>query len=446
MTELSGNARPLVSFVVIAHNVETCIQRCLRSVQDQVGSSFEVIVVDDASTDATLDLIMAVAASDERIRVVKRSQNGGAHLARKTGVLQSLGQYVYFVDGDDEVAPHFLELVIGLIGYHEAEIYRLGCRVVAQGSEDESTCILVNRALNDSTGTVRGDDILFRSFGEGGAKREPWRMVSCLYDGEFCRAAFAEMTSARVGYMEDAYEFFVLASRATVLENALDCVGQIYNFGAGRSGFGLMELDAFIDRQREVHALVHEVFVFANDDGRVALRQCADWFERECLTTLSNEWTVRLQPSDQVAALPLFVETWGTASAYRLLVSPLLGRVTWVLQDDARLDDPLFHAWRTEWDRLVTGAALPNEQKFTELVEALEQVDVRIAIRNAADQDRVDREAELARAAEERERRWYMRIANAILPHGSKRRRAFAAACRELRRFVDIGRTLNHAD
>lgn len=434
MTELSGDTRPLVSFVVIAHNVETYIQRCLRSVREQVGASFEVIVVDDASTDATLDLIEAEAGEDGRLRVVKRLQNGGAHLARKTGVLYSSGQFVYFVDGDDEVNPHFLELVVGLIRHRRAEIYRLGCCVVTHGSEDESARILVDRALNDSSGTVKGDEILSRSFGGVGVKREPWRMVSCLYEGEFCRAAFTAMTSVQIGYMEDAYEFFVLASRASVLENAVDCIGQIYNLGAGRSGFGFMGLNAFISRQREVHDLVREVSLFAEIDGRVALRQCAEWFERECLRTLSNEWTVRLRLSDQVDAVPVLVETWGAVSACRALASPLMGRATWVLQDDGRLDDPIFHAWRTEWDRVVAGVTLPHERGFTDLATVLSQVDAHIAMRDAADRARVEREAEAWRTAEARSRRWYMRITNALLPQGSKFRRALAAAFRELRR------------
>lgn len=434
MTELSGNTRPLISFVVIAHNVETYIERCLHSALEQVGASFEVIVVDDASTDATPDLIEAAAVDDGRIRFVKRSQNGGAHLARKTGVLQSVGQFVYFVDGDDEVTPHFLELVVGLVGHRRAEMYRLGCRVVAQGSEDESARILVDSALNGATGTVMGDEILFRSFGEMGVKREPWRMVSCLYEGEFCRAAFAAMTTARVGYMEDAYEFFVLASRATVLENASECVGQIYNLGAGRSGFGFMELGAFIARQREVHALVHEVSVFADGEGRDILRRCADWFEQECMTTLSNEWAVRLRSSDQVAAVSSLVETWGNTSTCAMLASPLMGRAAWVLQDDERLDDALLHAWRAEWDRVAEGIALPEECDTPGLAAMFAQLDARTAARAVARRASEEREAELARAAEVRARRWYMRIINLLLPYGSKSRRALAAACRELRR------------
>lgn len=434
MTELSGKEVPLVSFVVIAYNVEAYIQRCLRSVLAQVGAPFEVVVVDDASTDATRERIDEVAARDSRVRVVAKERNEGAHLARRTGAAHTRGRFVYFIDGDDELSLHALALMRGIVTSRQAEIYRLGCRVVSCGEESEASSVLVERALNREMGHVRDEEILLRAFGGLSGVRDSWSVVTCLYEGAFCRAAFAAMADVRMGYMEDAYEFFVLASRASRLENAPDLIAFTYYLGAGRSGYGFMALDVFCSRQREVHALVREVAAFAEADGRETLRFCAEWFERECLRTLSNEWTVRLQPADQVAAVPALAETWGIASTCTMLASPLMGRATWVLQDDARLSDQLFHAWRAEWDRLAAEAALPHEQEFADLAAAFTQVDARMAMRDAAARIDAEREAELVRAAETRARRWYMRIANAFLPHGSRRRRVLAAAYRELRR------------
>ncbi len=174
-------------------------------------------------------------------------------------------------------------------------------------------------------GHVRDEEILLRAFGGLSGVRDSWSVVTCLYEGAFCRAAFAAMADVRMGYMEDAYEFFVLASRASRLENAPDLIAFTYYLGAGRSGYGFMALDVFCSRQREVHALVREVAAFAEADGRETLRFCAEWFERECLRTLSNEWTVRLQPADQVAAVPALAETWGIASTCTMLASPLMG-------------------------------------------------------------------------------------------------------------------------
>ena len=83
---------------------------------------------------------------------------------------------------------------------------------------------------------------------------------------------------------------------------------------------------------------------------------------------------------------------------------------------------------------MVAGVTLPHERGFTDLATVLSQVDAHIAMRDAADRARVEREAEAWRTAEARSRRWYMRITNALLPQGSKFRRALAAAFRELRR------------
>lgn len=434
MTELSGREVPLVSFVVIAYNVEAYIQRCLRSVLAQVGAPFEVVVVDDASTDATRERINELAACDSRVHVVAKERNEGAHLARRTGAEHTRGRFVYFIDGDDELSLHALELMRGIVTSRHADIYRLGCRVVSCGEESEASSVLAERALNRGMGHVRDEEILLRAFGGMPGVRDSWSVVTCLYEGAFCRAAFAAMAEVRMGYMEDAYEFFVLASRASRLENASDLIAFTYYLGAGRSGYGYMALDVFCSRQREVHALVREVAAFSESDGRETLRLCAGWFRQECLRTLSNEWTVRLQPSDQVEVVSMLVETWGAVSVCRMLVSPLTGRATWVLQDDTRLNDPLFHAWRIEWDRMVAETSLPQEQEFFDLAAVLSQIDAHIAKRDAADRACAAREAELARLEEARSQRWCMRFANALLPHGSKRRRVLAAACRELRR------------
>ncbi|WP_368240870.1 glycosyltransferase family 2 protein, partial [Enterococcus sp. RTP31106st1_D7_RTP31106_210429] len=104
-------AVPLLSFVVIAYNVQPYIIQCLQSVKAQTLDDFEVIVVDDASTDGTLECITREVADDQRFHIIAKSENEGAHLARRTGALATKGQYVYFVDGDDSISALLCEQV-----------------------------------------------------------------------------------------------------------------------------------------------------------------------------------------------------------------------------------------------------------------------------------------------------------------------------------------------
>lgn len=92
----------MITVVITAYNVANYIQKCLRSVQEQTYSDLEIIVVDDGSTDDTLDKVNEIAISDERISVFTQ-KNSGVSVARNIGISNAHGEFIMFVDGDDMV-------------------------------------------------------------------------------------------------------------------------------------------------------------------------------------------------------------------------------------------------------------------------------------------------------------------------------------------------------
>lgn len=99
---------PLFSVVVPAYNQHKFINSCLTSLQLQTVTDFEVIVVDDCSTDDTGEQIAALIAHDDRFKVVTHPRNLGVSAARNSGMAVASGKYLCFVDGDDWVEPDFL--------------------------------------------------------------------------------------------------------------------------------------------------------------------------------------------------------------------------------------------------------------------------------------------------------------------------------------------------
>ena len=98
---------PLVSVILIGYNDATRIVRALESLRNQTLRSIEIIVVDDASTDATSDIVEAVAAGDPRIRLIRRTENsGGCSAPRNDGIAHASAPWVMFCDSDDEYEPH----------------------------------------------------------------------------------------------------------------------------------------------------------------------------------------------------------------------------------------------------------------------------------------------------------------------------------------------------
>ena len=90
-----------VSVVIPVYNVKPYLERCVRSVLSQTYKDLEIILVDDGSTDGSGDLCDQIAAGESRITVIHQ-QNQGLSGARNTGIRHASGEYVIFLDSDDE--------------------------------------------------------------------------------------------------------------------------------------------------------------------------------------------------------------------------------------------------------------------------------------------------------------------------------------------------------
>ena len=129
---------PTFSLVVIAYNRGDYIRQCLDSLVGQTFTDIEIIVVDDASTDGTLDVVRSYSDKDSRVRVIAKSRNEGAHLARLDGCAASTGDYVIFVDGDDALELTACELLEPFIRSHDVDIVRFGRTVVGETDVDRA--------------------------------------------------------------------------------------------------------------------------------------------------------------------------------------------------------------------------------------------------------------------------------------------------------------------
>ena len=110
-----------VSVVIPVYNVEQYLRECVDSVLRQTYSSYEIILVDDGSTDSSGSICDAYAAKDNRISVIHKA-NGGLSSARNAGLEKSKGKYVYFLDSDDYIVEDALEKLVGTAEKENAEI------------------------------------------------------------------------------------------------------------------------------------------------------------------------------------------------------------------------------------------------------------------------------------------------------------------------------------
>ena len=108
----------LVSVIVPVYEAEKYIVQCIESIQAQTHSNLEIVLVDDGSTDTSLQICTEYASRDSRIRVIHQS-NKGVSAARNAGLDIITGDYYTFVDSDDELYPNAVELLLNnILAYH----------------------------------------------------------------------------------------------------------------------------------------------------------------------------------------------------------------------------------------------------------------------------------------------------------------------------------------
>ncbi|HFR3400614.1 TPA: glycosyltransferase family 2 protein, partial [Streptococcus suis] len=108
------------SVIIPAYNVADYLEECVYSVLNQTYEEFEILLVDDGSTDGkTSNICDKLAAKDDRVKVFHQT-NGGQSIARNTGIKNASGDYVLFLDGDDFWTDvHFLDEINNELHSHE---------------------------------------------------------------------------------------------------------------------------------------------------------------------------------------------------------------------------------------------------------------------------------------------------------------------------------------
>lgn len=122
----------MVSIIVPVYNVENVLHYCIDSILEQTYTDFELILVDDGSTDKSGIVCDEYAKTDSRIRVFHNS-NEGVSVARNCGIDNAKGEYICFVDSDDRLHAAFLEKMQKAMLLYSADIMVCGYQVVQNG-------------------------------------------------------------------------------------------------------------------------------------------------------------------------------------------------------------------------------------------------------------------------------------------------------------------------
>ena len=286
---------PDISILVPVYNTAKYLPACLDSVLSQSMPDFEIIAVNDASTDNSLEILSEYAARDPRIRIISHEKNKGLLAGRLTGIRAARGKFLMFLDSDDCFLPGILQAVLELAGKTGADIvdFSVVARIHSESGREKTVKYFHPRKL-----VLRGEDVFRRYLSEHVFR---WSLFQKLFLTEICRKAI-EFIPDKFCLMGEDFCLCTLCAFFARHYQSLQKTGYVYYVDSGISSFQKTELGRFLDRQAPFQALrnVREFLLKQN-----AWDKYRDAFARQEQSMLAEymlRWMRHLSDADRMKA------------------------------------------------------------------------------------------------------------------------------------------------
>lgn len=303
---------PYFSVCISAYNCEQYLPACLDSVLCQEFTDFEIVIVDDASTDGTARVIDEYAARDARIKAIYKPVNEGLHLGHHSTVAAAEGRYVLFLDADDEFESDLLSKLAVILADDPAPMLHFGIRVVGENGVSQKVSDDFAQFVNCEVETLAGSDINDAVFGGCGEYRQDWRIPQRVYSRSLIKRAFCSMPARRLDCAEDAYEFFIISSMASRQITRNDVVGIVYHLGRGLNGASDWSAGRFSEVAASFGDCIGGILDYAKQRNSTSLVKSAEKGAFKLYQLLYNDWLDRVPDSEKIDAALVSSEALGT--------------------------------------------------------------------------------------------------------------------------------------
>ena len=308
---------PKVSVVIPVYNVGRFLQGCIDSAINQSLKDIEIICVNDASTDGCLSILQSCAEKDQRIKVINFKNNLGTSQARKAGVLASTGDYVMFLDGDDEFFPNACELAYNSIVKYKTDIVQFDTEIINDAGVPEQRIKMNKKLLAPYLAKVIKDcDLVEKVWKE---KLFGFSLWNKIFLGSICRAAFSEVLDGYYPKGQDLYAFFIIAHLSKSYAGIKDVLYK-YKFGTGITGGDVLTVEKYgtLVQERNVYvALTDYVSKNSLDTYRDITTVIYNNFINECV----SKWANNLSIDSLSEGFRQLVDVWGVADVIKFMAS-----------------------------------------------------------------------------------------------------------------------------
>lgn len=304
---------PKLSVIIPIYNVGKYLDACLLSVENQTLEDIEIICIEDCSTDNSKKILLEHAEKDSRIVTLCRESNKGLYLATRDGVLASHGEYIMYLDSDDEYYPETCEKAYSAIKKSKTDILEFGTELIKESSIPESVIKWFETWLTPPSELKEGNtSILNLSLRDMDLSWNTWNKI---YKGDIARKAAERSAEARIYNISDICTFFFNAFYSNSLCGIPDRLYK-YRIGIGISWNKAKTLESYT---RSVNSKVVADIInrFLNDKPeRELLSDAVNAVARRQLEGCVGDYMVHGLNSDwKEDGLRVLLDTYGGEAA-----------------------------------------------------------------------------------------------------------------------------------
>lgn len=226
------------SIIIPVYNAQDKIKKCINSILAQTETDYEIVCVDDKSSDHTLNELRALEKQNEKIKVISLAENSGPVYARMLGFKVSSGKYIWYVDPDDylnnnnslkEIKSELEAYPVDIFNFNSALQFSRNC------SEEERKNI--SDWIKPFSGNLEGSDIFIEEFCNNSFKHNLWNKV---LSRQVLEKAYHYIGNDWICMSDDLYLMFLVSYFAQSFHGTDKITGYTYVFGGGVSCVNVM--------------------------------------------------------------------------------------------------------------------------------------------------------------------------------------------------------------
>lgn len=233
-----------ISILIPVYNVESYLEECLNSVIHQTEKDLEIICVDDASTDNSLQILKEYAKYDKRIKIISHSQNQGLCKTRKDAVLIAKGEYIMFLDSDDYLSLNACQELYTNIIEQNVDFLQFDTFLIPNEKLSPDVVEWATNFLKSSSEYIKDTNLLYAGVVENKFNCNLWNKI---WRTSICKLAYSNISDAYYISSEDRYATFLISYYAH------SCSGvnkpyYHYRIGIGVTGGTQLNIERFKNR------------------------------------------------------------------------------------------------------------------------------------------------------------------------------------------------------